>query len=365
MVKSNLAYKAQDTVVPEVVVNESPIKWCAVALSDVIARGKRLEASVFDVEAKQARSLIAKGKYTQSFIGGASGMASSYVCGRFKRIWVEKSDMPIYQPSSIVDIKPTPDGYISAKTKTNIGNLRVKENQILMTCSGTIGKVSFVSRTLANKIFSHDLLRIDCRKPDEAGYYKCVSVKKKRTECHKKPVRKEWIEDLVVGETMKMVMDDKAIEAIVSMLMDLQDRDNVNVPLYEQQLREAETAISNLLNAIQQGILTRSTKERLEELENRRDELENRLACEKLAKPKVSAEFMTFWLHRFRKLDVRQQSHRKMLIDTFINAIFLYDDKMVITFNYKEGTKTITFAELQEAISNNNGSDLDCIAAPY
>ena len=169
----------------------------------------------------------------------------------------------------------------------------------------------------------------------------------------------------MVGETMKMVMDDKAIEAIVSMLMDLQDRDNVNVPLYEQQLREADTAIGNLLNAIQQGILTRSTKERLEELENRRDELENRLACEKLAKPKVSAEFMTFWLHRFRKLDVRQQSHRKMLIDTFINAIFLYDDKMVITFNYKEGTKTITFAELQEAISDKNGSDLDCLVAPY
>ena len=169
----------------------------------------------------------------------------------------------------------------------------------------------------------------------------------------------------MVGETMKMVMDDKAIEAIVSMLMDLQDRDNVNVPLYEQQLREADTAISNLLGAIQQGILTRSTKERLEELENRRDELENRLACEKLAKPKVSAEFMTFWLHRFRKLDVRQQSHCKMLIDTFINAIFLYDDKMVISFNYKEGTKTITFAELQEAISNKNGSDLDCLVAPW
>ena len=195
-------------------------------------------------------------------------------------------------------------------------------------------------------------------------YYKCVSVKKKRAECHKKPVKKQWIEDLVVDETMKMVMDDKAIEAIVSMLMDLQDRDNVNVPLYEQQIREADTAISNLLNAIQQGILTRSTKGRLEELENRRDELEAKLACEKLAKPKVSAEFMTFWLHRFRKLDVRQQSHRKMLIDTFINAIFLYDDKMVITFNYKEGTKTITFAELQEAISNKNGSDLDCLAAP-
>ena len=163
---------------------------------------------------------------------------------------------------------------------------------------------------------------------------------------------------------MKMVMDDAAIEAIVSMLMDLQERDNVNVPLYEQQLREVETAINNLLNAIQQGILTRSTKERLEELEAHRDDLETKLACEKLAKPKVSAEFMTFWLHRFRKLDVRQKSHRKMLIDTFINAIFLYDDKLVLTFNYKEGAKTITFADLQDVINQKRGSDLNCSAAP-
>ena len=74
---------------------------------------------------------------------------------------------------------------------------------------------------------------------------------------------------------------------------------------------------------------------------------------------------MTFWFHRFRKLDVQQKSHRKMLIDTFINAIFLYDDKMVITFNYKEGTTTITFDDLKTALANQKtGSDLDCSTAP-
>ena len=93
--------------------------------------------------------------------------------------------------------------------------------------------------------------------------------------------------------------------------------------------------------------------------------METRIACERLAKPKVSAEFMTFWLHRFRKLDVRQQSHRKMLIDTFVNAIYLYDDKMVITFNYKDGTSTITFDDLNAALAEQNaGSDLDCSGAP-
>ena len=53
------------------------------------------------------------------------------------------------------------------------------------------------------------------------------------------------------------------------------------------------------------------------------------------------------------------------MIDTFINAIFLYDDKMVITFNYKEGTTTITFDDLKTALTDQKiGSDLDCLGSP-
>ncbi|MFR5987426.1 MAG: recombinase family protein [Christensenellales bacterium] len=196
-------------------------------------------------------------------------------------------------------------------------------------------------------------------------YYKCVSVKKKRAECHKKPVKKQWIEDLVVDETMKMVMDDKAIEAIVSMLMELQNRESSSLPLYEKELKDTEAAIDNMLNAIQQGIFNKSTKARLDELEAAKDELENMIACEKLAKPKITEEQMMFWLHRFRKLDVSKKEHRQMLINTFVNAIYLYDDKMLITFNYKDGTKTITFDEATTALANKDtGSNLDCLAAP-
>ena len=149
---------------------ESSVKWCSVNLSDIISRGKRLEASVFDVEAKQARQIIHTCKYPTTFIGGESGLTTSYTGARFKRVWLKKSEYPIFQPSSITDIKPSPDGYISHLTKTNIDKLRVKKGQVLMTCSGTIGKVSYVSSTLDRKIFSHDLLRIDCRTPSDAGY---------------------------------------------------------------------------------------------------------------------------------------------------------------------------------------------------
>ena len=170
---------------------------------------------------------------------------------------------------------------------------------------------------------------------------------------------------MVVNETMKMIMDDKAIEAIVSMVMALQDQENTSLPLYEQQLREAETGIQNLLNAIQQGILTKSTKARLEELEAAKDDLEIKIANEKLIKPRLSQEFVIFWLHKFRKLDITKQSHRKMLIDTFINAIFVYDDKLVITFNYKDGTRTVTLEDVNTAArQEKSGSDLDCSTAP-
>jgi hypothetical protein len=54
------------------------------------------------------------------------------------------------------------------------------------------------------------------------------------------------------------------------------------------------------------------------------------------------------------------KDQRQALVDTFINAIYLYDDKVLITFNYKEGTQTVTFGEAAEAASKGNGSDLDC-----
>lgn len=168
MVNSNLAYQDIEIEIPQI--KDEPVKWCSVSLSDVIARGKRLEASVFDVEAKKARQIIKNGKYPITTICGEKGLADSFTGARFKRVWVKKSDFPIYQPSTIVDIKPTPDGYISRRTQTDIDALRVHRGQILMTCSGTIGKVSYVSTTLDNKIFSHDLLRITCKDENAQGY---------------------------------------------------------------------------------------------------------------------------------------------------------------------------------------------------
>ena len=64
------------------------------------------------------------------------------------------------------------------------------------------------------------------------------------------------------------------------------------------------------------------------------------------------------WLLR---LDMTQPEQRQALVDTFINAIYLYDDKVLITFNYKEGTETVAFGE---AVKAEKSSDMSSRGAP-
>ena len=195
-------------------------------------------------------------------------------------------------------------------------------------------------------------------------YYKCATAKKKKG-CNKKTVQKEWLENLVVQETMKLIQDDAVIERIVQLVMDFQNQENTAIPLLEKQLREVDRKLDNLMKAIEEGLFTRTTKERLDALEAQKDELTAKIADEKLRKPSFNADFIRFWLMKFRKFDVSQQKQRKALIEIFVNAIFLYDDRMLITFNYKDGSQTVRFEDTLAADElAGNSSDLSSSARP-
>jgi len=146
------------------------LRWCTVALSEVLTRGSRLDASVFDIEGKHARDVLSQCKWDLVQLCGKLGLSTSYYPSRFKRIWVEESEYPIYQPSQIVEAYPQPNAWLSEITKANFDELRAKKGQILLTRSGTIGKCTVVSNTLSDKIISDDMIHIDCNQPFDVGY---------------------------------------------------------------------------------------------------------------------------------------------------------------------------------------------------
>lgn len=127
-------------------------------------------------------------------------------------------------------------------------------------------------------------------------------------------------------------------------------------------MTEAEKGIENMLNAIQQGIITPSTKQKMDELESRKSEFLVWISKEEMARPMLTKDQIIFLFHRFRKLDTNKLEYCRRLIDSFVNAIFLYDDKMVITFNYRDGTKTISFSDLEKS---ELGLDINGLAEPF
>lgn len=75
----------------------------------------------------------------------------------------------------------------------------------------------------------------------------------------------------------------------------------------------------------------------------------------------LTKEQIRFGIEKFKKLNISTKEGKQRLIDGFINAIYLYDDKITFTFNYKDGTKTVFLSELNCTPS---GSDLKCLGAP-
>jgi DNA invertase Pin-like site-specific DNA recombinase len=190
-------------------------------------------------------------------------------------------------------------------------------------------------------------------------YYKCVSVKKHKG-CDKKTVRKEWIEDIVINQSKRIIFDDELIETIADRAIEALNTESSILPSLRKQYAEIQRGIDNMLNAIQQGIITSSTKERLEKLEQQKSEIAVQITKEEMCRPTLTKEQIVFWFERFRKLNTNKLEHRRRLIDSFINSIYLYDDRMVITFNYKDRSKTITMEEIENSAIS---SDLTSLAA--
>lgn len=123
-------------------------------------------------------------------------------------------------------------------------------------------------------------------------------------------------------------------------------------------MEHAERGITNMLNAIQAGIINASTKQRLDELEDAKQRIELQIIQEEMKHPLLSREDVTYWIFRFRTSDVTRLEERRRLIDGFVNAVTIFDDYILITFNYKGGSERVAFDEIKSSDLKSAGGPL-------
>ena len=188
-------------------------------------------------------------------------------------------------------------------------------------------------------------------------YYKCGTRKRSGKEaCSLKPVRKEPLEQFVVQTALEKVLNDRVIDLLADKLLEYQSKENTRLPVLQAELKEVKRRIDNLVAAIEQGILTPSTKTRMEELEQQREALETSILQEQIEKPPITREKILFWFDQFRHGDPADIAFQEKVIDCFVNSIYLFDDRIVVNFNYQEGGRPVSLEEVLGSFLDGNGA---------
>ena len=101
--------------------------------------------------------------------------------------------------------------------------------------------------------------------------------------------------------------------------------------------------------------MTSTTKQRLDELETRRDALKASILEEELQRPTLSREQILFWFERFRQGDANSPMYQRQIIDNFVNSVYVFEDRVVLNFNFKENAKTVPLREVLGSSADGNG----------
>ena len=191
--------------------------------------------------------------------------------------------------------------------------------------------------------------------------YKCGRAKRRGKEhCDLRAIRKEPLERFVADTALNVIFNHEIIDHLADLILEAQAKENTRLPALRSQLRDVEKRLANLLEAIEQGILTPTTKQRLDELEARRSDLKASILEEGLQRPTLSREQILFWFEQFRQRDVSNPAYQRQIIDNFVNSVYIFEDRVALNFNFKDTSKIVTREEVLGSADAGNGPPKQC-----
>ena len=173
-------------------------------------------------------------------------------------------------------------------------------------------------------------------------YYVCNGALKKT--CHKKRVRKEYIENLVISKCLKMLTD-KNIDLIAREVEKAfnDGQDDYELKRLNKLLKENQFAINNLIKALELGQISDIITEKIGERKKEQDAIKKQIAMEESKVHKLTYDEIKFFLLQLKKGNANDLKYRRTLVYVFVNKIYLYDDK--VTFIMNTGDKETVIDE--------------------
>lgn len=184
----------------------------------------------------------------------------------------------------------------------------------------------------------------------------------------KKIVNKQAIEDRVVSGCRKLLTDGnikKIAEAVAATCKS--DYDNSEVKRIKALIKEANEAIENLWKALERGQAVDMITERIDKRKQEKEKLQGQLAIETGKQIVLTAPQIEAFLYSLKKGKVNDERSRKGIINIFLRAVYLWDDKITLVLNGGEKPITIDDILLDEIEADNKAfvsSSMVAVAPP-
>lgn len=187
------------------------------------------------------------------------------------------------------------------------------------------------------------------------NYYTCSKrkrIKNGENRCTKKPVQRQSLEDYIIDKTVNYVLKDDVIDYIAEKFMEIRSKEKSagRLDQLKKDLAACEKEISNIVDAIAQGINISLIKQKVTDLELRKADIEDEIEKENRKDTIKSKEQLVKLLRSLKKGDIKNEQYRKLLVKTFVNFICIYDDKIVITYNYERPDSVLTCSDLEKIV---------------
>ena len=164
-------------------------------------------------------------------------------------------------------------------------------------------------------------------------YYRCP-YSKKDPNCHNQSVRKEALESIVTEALTKEIAKPENLALITDKVFELycaKFTGDSDLRRYERELAVTDRAITNVLKAIEEGIFTPSTKQRLTELEEKKARIEQAITIESAReKNMLTKENIERYITAAIKLSAKQ------MVELLVERIDVFTDKICIKLKYSD-----------------------------
>ena len=163
-------------------------------------------------------------------------------------------------------------------------------------------------------------------------YYTCKRAPRK---CDKRNIKKENLEQLVM-EFCRSLITDKVIDDVVASTIEMnkKDQESLEIRRLRRDIKDTQKKAEELLEKIESGIASSLITQRLLEREKELENLKRQLQIEERRMQIIDTDEVKDFLIMIRDGKINNEKYRKILLKTFIDRIYLYDNYFSIMLNY-------------------------------